>query len=261
MTDTLTPANRLLHVIELHDQLLEVWREQNATELRIAHLDFHCDMRGLLVDRCAQVVWPIGDLGEVDEGNFLAHAVREGRIASIHWIHDIPGGRRYDVGTVMYATDLSVRLRRWRWRVKHHDPLSLDYEVTEFEDWTRLQPGEFLDIDWDFFAAKEYPIETIDSRVQSFLNMDLGCAPQHISVCYSPDFSHPTREQFEQFITQLAQKHQAEIVRHPPPAATQSVQQSSDEAHFIKRFLLRLRHRCRPALRAFTLWLKQRGIH
>ncbi len=44
----------VIYVIERHDQLLQLWRSQNIKNLRVVHVDFHCDMRGLLVDRQAQ---------------------------------------------------------------------------------------------------------------------------------------------------------------------------------------------------------------
>ena len=70
----------VLYVIEKHDQLLQLWRSQDAANIRIAHVDFHCDMRGLLIDRQTRRAYRIGSiLRRVDVGNFLAHAVVEGR--------------------------------------------------------------------------------------------------------------------------------------------------------------------------------------
>ncbi len=83
----------VIYVIERHDQRLQLWRSQNINNLRVVHVDFHCDMRGLLVDHQAQQVYRIGDMGRgVDQGNFLTHAIIEGRVQSIRWIHRIPGG-------------------------------------------------------------------------------------------------------------------------------------------------------------------------
>ena len=85
----------VIYLIERHDQLLDIWRAQNATNLRVAHLDFHCDMRGLLIDRTAGCAYDIGALrAGVDQGNFLAHAILQGRVQRVRWRHDVPGGQK-----------------------------------------------------------------------------------------------------------------------------------------------------------------------
>ena len=42
-----------IYVAEHHDQLLDLWREQDARSIEPLRLDFPCDMRGLLIDRTA----------------------------------------------------------------------------------------------------------------------------------------------------------------------------------------------------------------
>ncbi|MFC2055316.1 hypothetical protein ACFLV7_13635 [Chloroflexota bacterium] len=210
-------SQSILYVIEQHEQLLELWRSVNSKALRVAHLDFHCDMRGLLIDYAKQLAYPVSNLQRLDEGNFLTHAILEERVQSIHWIHNIPGGRKYDVGTVMYMTDLSVQPRRWLLAQKRQQGIPIQYKVTEFTQWNGLVAGEFLDIDWDFFASKEYSLNTIDSRVEIFFSKEFECIPKQISVCYSSRYSHPSQEQFEKFVHRLAEIFQAKIVFIPAP--------------------------------------------
>ena len=44
---------RTVYVGDEHDQVLALWRRRGPFSLRVLHLDFHCDMRGLLIDRRA----------------------------------------------------------------------------------------------------------------------------------------------------------------------------------------------------------------
>ncbi len=251
----------ILYEMETHDQLLQLWRLQNATGLSIAHLDFHCDMRGLLIDRQAQLVYPTTNCERVDEGNFLMHAVKEGRVKSIIWTHHIPGGRQYDVGTIKYATDLTSQPLLWLLKLKGQQGISIHYDVMEFTRWTGLTGNEFFDIDWDFFASKNYPLNTIDSRVESFFNMDFGCVPKHTSVCYSPRYSHPTRDQFEMFVQRIAEKFQAEIVRLPVPKSTALNIKNPGKMSLLKRCCHLFIYQFRHIHYEMTLWLRSKGIY
>jgi len=250
-----------LYVIETHDQLLQLWRSQNATSLSIAHLDFHCDMRGLLIDRQAQIAYPITDFKRVDEGNFLTHAIKEGRVKSIIWAHHTPGGRQYDVGTIKYATDLTSRPLLWLLKLKGQQGISIHYEVMGFNRWAGLTGNEFLDIDWDLFASKNYPPNTLDSRVETFLNMEFGCVPNHTSVCYSPRYSHPTRNQFEIFVQRLAEKFQATIVRLPVPEATVHSIKNPGEMSLFEKYRRWFIYQFRHMHYEMTLWLRSKGIY
>ncbi|NEO73723.1 UPF0489 family protein [Moorena sp. SIO3H5] len=244
-----------LYVIEKHDQLLSIWRRQNATNLRVVHLDFHCDMRGLLIDRRAQRAYPIDDIRKgVDVGNFLTHAILEGRVQRVRWVHDLPGGRQHDVGTVKYESDWSVQLTRWRLAQQGQVGIPLTYEVMTFPEWSGLEAGEFLDIDWDVFACKEYPAETVEARIEAFFERNFTCVPEQISVCYSPRFSHQTQPQFERTIQRLAGMFQAKIERlpapPPPPPKT------------YKKFLPPIFYdTLRTGYYQSQLWLRHQGIY
>lgn len=109
----------MIYGFEHHDQLLELWRETDLRDIHLVHVDFHDDMRGLVIDRKRQVAYPTGALArgkaEVDPGNFLAHAILDGRINGVRWLHGIPGGRAWDAGIVGYESDwlaLPQRLRQ-----------------------------------------------------------------------------------------------------------------------------------------------------
>ncbi len=203
-----------IYVAEHHDQLLELWREQEARSLQLLHLDFHCDMRGLLIDRKAGQAFRLPDFfsQEAEEGNFLTHAVLEGRVKSIRWIHDEPGGRRDDVGTVKYESDLtSLPFRLFNF-VTGREGLSLGYNEVPYKKWSGLHNGEVLSIDWDFFASRKYPVDSILRRVEAFLGLEFQTVPELVFVCYSPEHCHPSREQFRGFVSALGHLFQAEIV-------------------------------------------------
>ena len=248
----------LLYVIDQHQQLLQLWRSQNATGLNIAHLDFHCDMRGLLIDREAQVAYPINSLERVDEGNYLTHAIMERRVQGICWTYNSPGGRQYDVGTVKYTTDLTAQPLRLFLHWKDQNGIPIRYEVMEFSEWNGLKAGDFLDIDWDFFSSKEYPIDSIGPRIEAFLMKDFKFVPHQISVCYSPGYSHPSRELFEAFVLRLAEKFQAKIVRVPVSKVQAS--ETTNKPHILKRCFQWCHYQCRHIHYETTLRLRKKGI-
>lgn len=211
-----------IYVAEQHDQVLDLWRKREASSLNVLHLDFHCDMRGLLINRRDQLAYRIPDFVSqgVDEGNFLTHAILEGRVRSLRWVHDEPGGRRYDVGTVKYESDFSALPYRLLMTAGKRRGIPLDYSAIKYSDWRGLGETEFLDIDWDFFAGTEYPEDTIQSRVESFLMRGFSIVPREVYVCYSPDYCYPSRLMFERFVSDLAKGFNAGIVELPPLSET-----------------------------------------
>ena len=212
-----------IYIAEEHHQLLELWREQNASALRILHLDFHCDMRGLMIDRRLQRAYRIWDyLPDVDEGNFLTHAIVEGRVKSLRWVHDEPGGRQDDIGTVKYESDLTALPYRIFNTLTGRRGFSLGYRELLSPEWIGLDKDEVMDIDWDFFASKAYLPGMIQGRVHSFLNRTFGVSPREVYLCYSPNFCHPSRELFERFVRELAQRFEARIVELEPVSERQS---------------------------------------
>jgi hypothetical protein len=212
-------STRVIYELDEHDQVLELWRDQRLYSLRVLHLDAHCDMRGILIDRKGQCVYNIGNTNKtVDPGNFLAQAIVEGRISSLQWVYDELGGRRYDVGTVKYETDLTAIPYRWMQAICGKQGIPLLYQDMTFSEWSGLIEGEYLDIDWDFFASTAYQANTIQNRVDAFLATKLNAIPDQVYICYSPDFSHPSRIQYQLFVNDLARIFDAKVIElHPTP--------------------------------------------
>jgi hypothetical protein len=207
----------VIYVVEDHDQILDLWRFQGAKSLRILHLDSHCDMRGLLIDRSAQVAYPIwAKSTNIDQGNFLTHAFLEGRISGIRWVYGEQGGRQYDVGTVKYTSDFTALPYRWLLPLLNQKGLPIQYEVLPYSSWNGLNCGEYLDIDWDYFAGIASPEWKIEELVKVFLTTEFAVVPDQVYVCYSPDFSHPSKSQFDRFITDLSKVFEAEVVSLAP---------------------------------------------
>ena len=165
---------RKIFVVEYHDQVLELWRAEAISSKQVLHLDFHCDLRGLLINRRTQRAHRIWDrFPGVDEGNFLTHAILEGAISGVRWVHDEPGGRQHDLKTVKYESDLTAFFHRYLIAKRKEQGVPIHYEVIPNSEWTGLNPGELLDIDWDFFASKEYAIESIGQRVEAFFSRNI----------------------------------------------------------------------------------------
>jgi len=249
----------VIFVIEEHHQLLELWKSLDVKKIRLIHFDFHCDMRGLLVDKQKQVAYKTTTSKLVDEGNFITHAIFEGHIDSIHWIHPTPGGRKFDVGTVMYMTDMSMQPKRCLLTLNKHPGLPIHYQVTEFEKFDGVIGDSCIDIDWDFFAAKDFCPNSIEERVEAFFNKLQHYIPKEIYVCYSPRYSHPSREQFKDFVNRLAALVQAEIVQFTP--LLQSPASKMSNIHGYNKFLNKLRYQFKHLHYETTLWLRKMDIY
>ncbi len=247
----------VIYVIEKHHHVLSLWRDQQASSLRVLHLDFHCDLRGMLIDRQTQRAYRIWDrYPALDQGNYLTHAILEGRVEGIRWTHDQPGGRQYDIGTVKYETDLTALPHRLLLSLRGERGVPIHYDVVPYDDWTGLIEGEHLDIDWDFFACAEYPADTIEGRVETFLGKQFHTIPEQVYVCYSPDYSHPSRALFERFVGDLAQLFKAEVVEFQPGPGRPAKKTLYKE--YMPSPLVRL---ARHIYRRANLGLKKRGIY
>lgn len=217
-----------LIVAEEHSQIYDLWRERGSRGLRIAHVDFHCDMRGLLIDRRRGVAWRI-DAGDrrnavVDSGNFLAHAIAEGIVTSVRWVHDDHGGRRYDVGTVKYESDLTALPHRLLHRLRGEREVPLRFEEISLARWDGMGEDEQLDVDWDGLASIDYSDERIRRLTEAFLARDFAPAPALAYLVHSPGYSSSDRGLFERFAEHLAGKLGASIRRLPAPAASSAGQ-------------------------------------
>ncbi len=112
-TADVPPVKPVLFVAEEHNLLYDLWQSGAGRNLSVCHIDFHCDMRGLLIDRRlgrARFVWRHDPyMNRLDSGSFLAHAVMSGMVANLRWVHDEFGGRKYDeLYCVKYETDFSA---------------------------------------------------------------------------------------------------------------------------------------------------------
>jgi hypothetical protein len=194
-----------IFVVEEHHQVLDLWRAQEARGLSVLHLDAHCDMRGLLINRKSQMAFRIWDKNRsVDQGNFLTHAIMEGRVSKLRWVFNDYGGRKFDVGTVKYESDLTAIPYIWFSHHRRDSSIALDYQELEYNLWSNLEKGEILDIDWDFFAGLPVPFKIVQEHVAKFLQINFATVPDQIYVCYSAEFSHPSRALFLEFVSELA---------------------------------------------------------
>jgi hypothetical protein len=208
-------------VCEEHSQVYETWRERGSMGLRVAHVDFHCDMRSLFIDRRSQTAYFIGDAADrtprMDSGNFLAVALMRGVVTSVRWVHDRHGGRRYDAGTVKYESDLTAITHRVRHRRRDGQRRPVSFEEVGLDRWGGPRPGEQLDIDWDGLASIDYETEYARRLVEEFLACEWASVPETTFLVYSPGYSNPDRGFFEEFIERLSERLSATVRRLPPP--------------------------------------------
>ena len=180
--------------------------------MEVVHVDFHCDMRGLLVDRDQQLGWQIPEIrSTLDEGNYLRYAIFENIVNGVTWVHGSPGGRLYDVHTVKYTSDWSSRFHRKA--VSKVAGKKIHFDVQEMNSWQGIQDRVFLDIDWDTFADQSLNESDIDRRVNEFLDKPMTTDLVGIAVCYSTHHSLDSRPAYERFVDKLAERFQATIER------------------------------------------------
>ena len=201
-----------------HDQVFSVWKQRNVSGLKVAHVDFHCDMRGILIDRNAgQAFFTCHrETTFVDRGNFLGHAIMNGMVTELKWVHAEDSGRAHDAGPVVnYETDLKSPIYRLRHALSNRSKVDLKYTECLLRDWKGLEKGEQLDLDWDCFASVEFTKEKRQRLIAEFLERDLGAVPETTFLIYSPGYSDPDRSLYEDFANKLAKKFGAEIHRLP----------------------------------------------
>ncbi len=211
---------REILIAEEHDQVYQVWLERRVHNIAVAHIDFHCDMRGLMIDRLRGVAYMAShyEARFVDDGNFLSHAIMNGIVSSIRWVHDPHGGRRHDFGcTVKYESDTTASAHGLLHRLRGGHEVSIAFEELYFRDWDGVRPGEYLDIDWDAIASVEYQPSHIRKLMDDFLSREFPVIPETTFLVFSPGYSYHDRNMFEEFATRLEEKFSANIVRLPKP--------------------------------------------
>ena len=203
---------------EHHHQVYYEWARRGTKGLAIAHVDFHCDMRGLLIDRPSNTAFFTSDreASFIDRGNFLAHALMDGIVSKLVWVHDQHGGRAFDMGPVVgYESDLFATLHQRTFQKSHREKVEFDYSECLLEEWRGLAPGEQLDLDWDALASIEFDQEKQDALISGFLEKDLQTIPETTFLVYSPGYSNPDRNIYHEFSRELAKKFKADIVSLP----------------------------------------------
>ena len=214
-----------IFVAEEHSQLYDLWLERGARNLSVCHVDFHCDLRGLLIDRrlgqACFVDRRIPYVHRLDSGSYLAHAVMNGMVTDLRWVHDDFGGRSYDyLHCVKYETDFSALPYRL---LGNRELRPVNYAEQTFAQWQGPRPGEYLDIDWDGIAFADYREAHIRRLMAEILERDFQ--PECIFLARSPDYCHPNELLFEEFIAGLEKKFSVQASRlpfcrpAPPPAS------------------------------------------
>lgn len=204
-----------LVIAEEHSQLYDLWLERSARNLAVCHVDFHCDLRGLLINRRLGQACFVGQhvpfIHHLDSGSYLSHAVMNGIVTKLRWVHDDFGGRKYDyLHCVKYETDLSALPYRL---LPKQRCVPLTFAEQTYADWGGPQQGEHLDIDWDGIAFVDYNENQIRRLMAEILERDFD--PESIFVARSPDYCHPDRNLFEEFIVGLENKFNVQAVRLP----------------------------------------------
>jgi len=200
----------MIHVAEHHDDLLRLWRRQDRRGLALCHVDFHDDLRGLMIGRRRGVAYPIGALARgaeaLDAGNFLAWAVLERRVERVRWVHGVPGGRAWDAGIVRYESDVLGWPRRLGHLLRRGGEFPLAFEELQLDAWNGPAPGEQLSVDWDCFASLLDDAAGIATRVARFLDRLGPQAPPETCVVYSPEYCHPSLGAFLELVAALARR-------------------------------------------------------
>lgn len=195
-----------LIVAQEHSQLYDFWINNNEKALSICHVDFHCDMRGLLINRkrgtARFVNRHIPYIHRRDPGSFLSHAVMEGIVTQLRWVHHEYGGRKYDLAVVKYESDLSA--------IPHlilpAREVQIEFSEHTYKDWGGVKQDEHLDIDWDGIAFRHYDITLIQALASEILNRAYPQDMPRVYLVHSPGYCHPDPGLFYEFIGLLENK-------------------------------------------------------
>lgn len=201
-----------------HEQVYPVWVERGHRNVKLTHLDFHCDMRGILIDRPAGKAFFTSHREStfVDRGNFLAHAIMNGIVTDLTWVHGPNGGRAHDHGPVVaYESDWLAPLHRHNHKRSGMAEADIRFRECLMEDWQGLEPAEQLDLDWDAFASVEHEPGHREELVEAFMARDFNVIPELTFLIYSPGYSDPDRTLYEAFAERLADRFSAQVTRLP----------------------------------------------
>lgn len=204
-----------LIVAQEHSQLYDLWVQNGEKDLSICHVDFHDDLRGLLIDRkqgTAQFVSKhIPYIYMRDPGSFLSHAVMEGIVKKIRWVHDEYGGRGYDSTVVKYENDLTAL----PYRFFPDRQVKIEFSEHTFKNWGGVQDGEHLDIDWDGIAYRDYELAHIQTLMTEILDRSYPIDMPRVYLVLSPGYCHPDLSLFNKFIQLLEKKFNTTAIHLP----------------------------------------------
>lgn len=241
----------MIYVCEHHDSVLRLWRDRDFKGIALAHVDFHDDLRGLLIDRKTGRALSSRALGRGDDppdaGNFLAHGVIEGRLKSVNWVHDTIGGRAWDMGIVRYADDWTAWPRRLFGTFSGGNTHRLEFHESLLRDWHGLMPGERLSLDWDCFASILQDARGIGGRVQMFLERLGPHVPEDSYIALSPEYSRPGLDAFNELIAELARRFDQSVHWVDPGLSEGRIHPTDLDTRLptglLGRFVLSLRRR------------------
>jgi hypothetical protein len=188
---------------------------EGAHGIAITHLDAHCDLRGTLIDLTTHEAWHRKPL-PVSGSTYLSHLVADGVAADVSWVHDEVGGRRNDLGTVLYVTDLDLLWYRLVRRPSGPGVL-LKYAERDYATWRHREASRVLDIDWDFFADWRKSGARTRRDIEQLLDEKLEVAPHRVYVAYSPQYSRPDRAAYDDFVRRLSLRLSARVETLPEP--------------------------------------------
>ncbi|HEX3036946.1 MAG TPA: UPF0489 family protein [Thermodesulfobacteriota bacterium] len=206
-----TPRTNI-YIIKQHYEVFHLWQSRGVRNIRLVHVDFHDDLGQLLVDRRRGKAFRTGSIRDndnpLDEGNFLTHAVFEGMVREITWIRGRVAGREYDsVDTVLYESDWSAIRYRLAHAIRRGREVPLIFKEIIYEEWDGIVGNAYLDIDWDFFASVKLSPKGLSKRFDEFLDRIGSAEPPEIYLCYSPEYVHPSQEEFRYAIKQLSKRY------------------------------------------------------
>lgn len=203
---------------EHHDQVYNVWQERGMKNLNVAHVDYHCDMRGILINRPNGTAQYISkrESAFVDRGNYLAHAIMDGMVNKLKWVHDINSGRGFDHGPVVnYESDFMAPLYQLRHKLSGREAVKFEYQQCLLSNWKGMEKDQQLDLDWDALASVEFDDAYQNNLIEGFLSKDLKNTPPVTFLIYSPGYSNPDRTLFDDFAKELSKKFKAKITTLP----------------------------------------------
>ncbi len=240
-----------LVIAENHEQVYPVWEARGIKNAKLTHVDFHCDMRGIMIDRKQQQAFFIKDRETqfIDRGNFLAHAIMKGLISDLNWVHGPKGGRGFDIGPVVaYETDFLAPMHRRSHLKSGRKAVDIRFQQLLLSDWKGPRTDELLDVDWDTFASVDYTAAHREKLLEQFFARDFTNVPELTTLVYSPGYSDPDRTLFEKFAERLADHLNANIIRVPDePLNTDGASNSK-----LKRMVLRVAPQVRLVKRSVS---------